>query len=118
VTFKNRAYGLILDLTQTPPAIVGPVSISTGANSRIAVDPHLNWAIATPGGIGSIGIVDLNRQTLNNITSLSRTSNVVTVTLQPSTTAQSQTPLAVQLNDTVYIQHVADGSGKSTDTIV
>src|SRR6267143_2597439 len=116
VTFKNRAYGLILDLTQTPPAIVGPVSISTGANSRIAVDPPLNWAIATPGGLGSIGIVDLNRQTLNNITSLSRTSNVVTVTLQPSTTAQSQTPLAVQLNDTVYIQRVADGSGKSTDT--
>lgn len=116
VTMQNKPYGLLLDLTQTPPAILGPVTISTGAKSHIAVDPHLNWAIATPGGIGSIGIVDLNRQSVNTITSLSRTTtnninSQVTVTVQLSTAAAPQEPLAVQLNDTVLIQGVtADAS--------
>ena len=116
VTMQNKPYGLLLDLTKTPPAILGPVTISTGAKSHIAVDPHLNWAIATPGGIGSIGIVDLNRQSVNTITSLSRTTtnninSQVTVTVQPSTAAAPQEPLAVQLNDTVLIQGVtADSS--------
>jgi hypothetical protein len=120
VTMQNKPYGLLLDLTQSSP-ILGPVTISTGANSRVAVDPQLNWAIATPGGIGSIGIVDLNQQSANTITSLSRTTtnninSQVTVTVQQSTAANPQEPLAVQLNDTVYIQHVTDTSGKSTDT--
>ena len=108
VTIQNKPYGLLLDLTQTPPAIIGPVSIGTGANSHIAVEPHLNWAIATPGGAGSIGIVDLNRQTVNNIASIARSSNVVTVTVQSSTSAAPQPPLAVQFNDSVLIQGVSD----------
>jgi DNA-binding beta-propeller fold protein YncE len=128
VTMQDRPYGLLLeyallpDLTQIPPVVIGPVTISTGPKSRVAVDPHLNWAIATPGGsvFGSIGIVDLDRQTVNNITSLSRatsgTADVVTVTVQTSTMAQPQPPLAVQIGDAVFIQHVTDTSGKSTDT--
>jgi YVTN family beta-propeller protein len=110
VTIQNRPYGLLLDVTQTPPVVLGPVTITTGANSRVAVEPHLNWAISTPGGIGSIGIVDLNRQTQNSITNMSRASNVVTVTVQASTTAAPQPPLAVHLNDTVFIQGVSDPS--------
>jgi len=111
ITIQNKPYGLLLDLTQSPPAILGPVTISTGANSRVAVDPQLNWAIATPGGIGSIGIVDLNQQSVNTITSLSRTTtnninSQVTVTVQPSTAAAPQEPLTVQLNETVLIQGV------------
>jgi DNA-binding beta-propeller fold protein YncE len=108
VTIQNKPYGLILDLTQSPPVIVGPVTISTGLNSHVAVEPHLNWAVATPGGIGSIGIVDLNRQTVNNVTSISRSNSVVTVTVQASTTAVPQPPLALVANDTVLIQGVSD----------
>ncbi|MCU1342905.1 MAG: Ig domain protein group 2 domain protein, partial [Candidatus Acidoferrum typicum] len=110
VTIQNRPYGLLLDVTQTPPVVLGPVSISTGANSRVTVDPHLNWAISTPGGIGSIGIVDLNRQNQNTITNISRTTQVVTVTVQ------SSPPLAVQLNDTVFIQGVLDSNGTPDPT--
>lgn len=120
VTLQDRAYGLVLDPNQSPP-VVGPVTITTGAKSHVTVEPHLNWAIATPGGlVGTIGIVDLNRQTANNITSLSRASNgtadVVTVTVQASNAQSPQPPLAVQIGDAVFIQHVADTSGKSTDT--
>jgi DNA-binding beta-propeller fold protein YncE len=111
VTLQNRAYGVLLDVTQTPPVVLGPVTISTGANSRVAVEPHLNWAIATPGGLGSTGIVDLNRQNVNTITNIARALNVVTVTVQASTTANPQSPLAVQLGDTVFIQGVLDSKG-------
>jgi DNA-binding beta-propeller fold protein YncE len=111
VTIQTRAYGILLDLSQPTPTVVGPVTISTGANSRVAVEPHLNWAIATPGGLGSIGIVDLNRQNVNNITNISRTTNVVTVTVQSSTAANPQSPIAVQLGDTVFIQGVLDSKG-------
>jgi len=111
VTIQNRAYGLLLDLAQPTPVVLGPVTISTGANSRVAVEPHLNWAIATPGGLGSIGIVDLNRQTVNHITNIARATNVVTVTVQASTSANPQPPVAVQLGDTVYIQGVLDSKG-------
>jgi DNA-binding beta-propeller fold protein YncE len=110
VAMKNQPYGLILDLTQTPPAILGPVTISTGANTHVAVEPHLNWGIATPGGLGSIGIVDLNRQTVNQIASIARATNVVTVTVQTSTGTAPQPPLDVQRGDAVLIQGVSDPS--------
>ena len=93
VAMNTKNYGLIIDLTLAPPAVIGTVSISTGPNSHIAVEPHLNWAIATPGLAGSVGIVDLNRQTTNNITSVSRTAGAVTVTVQPATPAIPQSPL-------------------------
>jgi DNA-binding beta-propeller fold protein YncE len=108
VAIQNRPYGLLMDLSQAPPAILGPVSINTGANPRVAVDPRLNWAIVSPGGLGTLGVVDLSRQTANTITTLSRTSNVVTATVQ---TASGTTPLQVQAGsnpDTVLIQGVSD----------
>ena len=110
VAMQQRNYGILMDVTQNPPVLIGPVSISTGPHTRVAVEPHLNWAIATPGLAGSVGIVDLNRQTTNNITGLSRTTNVVTVTIQPSTTAVPQSPLAVQSGDAVQIQGASDNS--------
>jgi DNA-binding beta-propeller fold protein YncE len=108
VAMQSRSYGILLDLTQSPPQFIGVVSISTGLQPRVAVEPHLNWAIATPGGgNSSLGIVDLSRQSTNAISTLSRTSNVVTVTIQ---TTSSSAPLAVQLNDAVLIQNASDSS--------
>jgi DNA-binding beta-propeller fold protein YncE len=37
------------------------LSFSTGVQPAIAVDPRLNWAVVTPGGSGTIGIIDLGR---------------------------------------------------------
>jgi DNA-binding beta-propeller fold protein YncE len=121
VAMQTKAYGLLMDVTQTPPVIVGPVTISTGADTRIAVEPHLNWALATPGGAGSVGIVDLNRQSVNQITNLSRTSivssNVVTVTVQPSTSPSPQPPLTVKPGDAVQIQGATDPSFNGIYTV-
>jgi DNA-binding beta-propeller fold protein YncE len=108
VAMQQKNYGVLVDLTVNPPAYVGIVSISTGPNTRVAVEPHLNWALATPGGLGSLGIVDLNQQSSNTITNISRTTNVVTVTVQSTA---SSPPLSVQVGDAVQIQNVQFSSG-------
>jgi DNA-binding beta-propeller fold protein YncE len=114
VAMNTRPYGLIVDLTsQSSPFIVGPVSIVTGLNTHVAVEPHLNWALATPGGTGTVSIVDLNRQTTNNIVSISRTTNVVTVTVQASTASVPQSPLSLVAGESIQIQNVSVGGDAS-----
>jgi DNA-binding beta-propeller fold protein YncE len=110
MNLKNSSthnYGLLIDLTLPTPAVTGVVTISTGGNSRVAVEPHLNWAVATPGGLGSLNVVDLGRQTTNQITSVSRSLGAVTI--QISTTSD-QPLLAIQVGDAVLIQGVTDSS--------
>jgi len=109
---SGAGYGVLMDMTPTPH-IAGVVSIGTGQKTRIAVEPHLNWAIATPGGLGSVGIVDLSLQSTNTITSVSRTSNVVQVTVQLDATTP---PLAIQQSDAVLIQGVSVSVKGTPDT--
>src|SRR5207245_8904652 len=71
--------GAILDLTQSPPALINVVNLNNGPKPHIAVSPRLNWALATPGAAGSLSIVDLGRQTVNSITSITCSSGVATV---------------------------------------
>ncbi len=117
VAMQQTNYGVLVDVTQNPPAYVGVVSISTGTNTRVAVEPHLNWALATPGSVGSLGIVDLNAQSTNTITALSRTNNgtanIVTVTVASTSTSPS---LSVVVGDTVEIQNVQFAAGTDPTT--
>ncbi len=103
VAMQQTNYGVLVDVTTNPPSYAGIVSISTGPTPRVAVEPHLNWALATPGGLGSVGIVDLNQQSSNAITAMSRTTNVVTVTVDSTASAP---PLSIQVGDAVEIQNV------------
>lgn len=105
VAMKQTNYGILVDLTSGLPTYDGIVSITSGPNTRVAVDPELNWAVATPGGQGSLGIVDLNQQSSNTITAISRTTNVVTVTVQ-SSSSSTVPPLSVQPGDAVQIQNL------------
>jgi len=72
---RNSTTGLastqatVIDLTAaTAGAVVlGTVGnattpISTGANPKVAVEPRLNWAIVTPGGIGPVTIVSFGER--------------------------------------------------------
>jgi YVTN family beta-propeller protein len=66
VTQQSTNLATILDLSTGTPVIVqqiggGLSSYSTGASPSVAIDPRLNWAIVTPGGGGSVNIVDLGR---------------------------------------------------------
>jgi hypothetical protein len=98
VAMQQKNYGVLVD--EDAQKYDGIVSISTGNNTRVAVAPELNWALATPGTLGSLGIVDLSAKSSNAIAAISRTSNVVTVTVQSTGTAPQ---LSVQAGDAVQI---------------
>jgi len=110
VTYQSTNNASLIDLTTSPPAVIAPVSISTGQSPQVAVEPRLNWAIVTPGGAGTLSIADLGRITMNAIAAAPngavRSNNVVTIT---TTTAHGLT-----LNEAVLITGVADASFNGT----
>ena len=83
-----------------PQCIVGIVNISTGANPRVAVSPKLNWALVTPGGLGSLAIVNLSQVSTNTIAlgssnGVSRSGGTVTVTTTSTHSLQVGQPVLI-----------------------
>ncbi|HEX2711251.1 MAG TPA: hypothetical protein VHM88_03375, partial [Candidatus Acidoferrales bacterium] len=113
ITYQSTNSGTLIDLTVNPPAVLGPVSISTGQSPQVAVEPRLNWAIVTPGGAGTLSIVDLGQMSTNAVAAAPsgavRSNNVVTIT----TTA----PHALVPNEAVLVTGVADASFNGTFTV-
>ncbi len=112
--------GAILDMNQVqnisgsvnlPAAGVNPVllnvaNISNGLNTRIAVSPRLNWALATPGGAGALSIVDLGRQTVNQISGI----GCVSGSSPPTVTVTATTVNSLQVGQPVLISGVSPAS--------
>ncbi len=109
VVYQNSTHADLLDLTLVPPAIVSTATITTGANPKATVEPRLNWAVVTPGGTGTISIVDLTQRNAVAIASSSRASGSSTIT-----TAASH---SFQVNQVVLISGMADASFNGVFTI-
>jgi DNA-binding beta-propeller fold protein YncE len=99
------------------PAISGIVTASTGQSPEIAVDPDLDWAAITPGGLGALTLVNLGRQNSEGIAAANastpgavRSSGTVTITTTATQFAQP--------GQSVLIQGVADTSFDGTYTVV
>jgi len=99
VAFASTNVGFIVNLDPTQPASVclpgqppastptycpiASVTLNTGSNPQIALEPRVDLAYVTPGGGGNLSVVDLQNvatQTRIGIASAARTSDVVTVT--------------------------------------
>jgi YVTN family beta-propeller protein len=112
VAYQATDTAVELDLTPLPssiPVVVGVVTASTGQSPEVAVDPQLNWAAITPGGLGALTLVNLSRQNTNPIAAASaatpgavRSGGTVTVT-----TTTNQT---LQVGQPVLISGIADAS--------
>jgi DNA-binding beta-propeller fold protein YncE len=76
----GAGFATILDMTQSPPAVIGVVQGSNGPSPHVAVSPKLNWALITPGGKGVLTIVDLARQSTNPISGIACSSGTATAT--------------------------------------
>ena len=66
VAFQSTNFAAIIDFSGGVPTYVQTISgvlasIGTGLKPAVAVDPRLNWAVITPGGSGTISIVDMGR---------------------------------------------------------
>jgi YVTN family beta-propeller protein len=125
IAYKGANFGVLLDTTNMnsatlnaatcstalvtlaePQCIAGIVNISTGANPRVAVSPKLNWALVTPGSLGSMAIVNLSQQSANAITNATSSDGVVTVTTALTHTLQVGQPVLItgftNPNETVF----------------
>ena len=99
VAFASTNVGFIVNLDPTQPASVclpgqppastptycpiASVTLNTGSNPQIALEPRVDLAYVTPGGGGNLSVVDLQHvatQARIAIASATRTSDVVTVT--------------------------------------
>jgi DNA-binding beta-propeller fold protein YncE len=77
------------------PILLNVVNINNGPQPHIAVSSKLNWALATPGGTGSLSIVDLGRQTTNQITTLSCSAGVVMANVSTIPALQAGQPVLI-----------------------
>lgn len=95
IAYSNTNVAAVVDLSTNPPNLVCVLGgsdasmanncattpntntrpVSTGPTPAIAVEPQLNWAVVTPGGSGSVTIVDLG--TPATATQIARVPNVI-----------------------------------------
>jgi DNA-binding beta-propeller fold protein YncE len=99
VAFASTNIGFIVNFDPTQPASVclpgqppastptycpiASVTLNTGSNPQIAIEPRVDLAYVTPGGGGTLSVVDLQHvatQSRIAIATAARTSNIVTVT--------------------------------------
>ncbi len=86
IAYSSTNIATIFDLSTNPPSLVCTLGgsdptmpnncstiansntkpVSTGPTPSIAVEPQLNWALVTPGGSGSVSIVDLGSDATTN----------------------------------------------------
>jgi DNA-binding beta-propeller fold protein YncE len=45
--------------SQTPPCVIAPISMTTGATPQVVLQPQAPFAYVTPGGSGTTSVVDL-----------------------------------------------------------
>lgn len=97
IAYSSSNIASIFDLSTSPPSLVCTMGgsdptmpnncavnansntppVSTGPTPSIAVEPQLNWAIVTPGGSGTVSIVDLGSSA--NANQVARVPNVLAV---------------------------------------
>ncbi len=114
IAYQSTNIGTLLDDTQNPPAIVGAVSMSTGRNPQVVIEPRLNWGMVTPGGAGVFSIVDLSRHNSNVIAA---TGGAVRVSSTAVSTITTTTPVGLIIGDAVLVSGVANPSFNGIFTV-
>ena len=112
VAFQSTNSAAIIDFSAGVPTFIETIAgvltpIGTGISPNVAVDPQLNWAVITPGGAGTITIVDLGRNAGPGVNpaDFGRTP-VVIASLGISTTVQG-----VSVNPTTHQALFTDPQG-------
>jgi DNA-binding beta-propeller fold protein YncE len=119
VALQSSNFAWIVDFSTgapgaNPKQIGGTLTpFSTGLNPTVAVDQRLDWAVVTPGGLGSVNIVDLGRLagTGGNSADLGRPAAVIAA-LTASTTIQG-----VGINQQTHTALLADPTGPANSVV-
>ncbi len=103
---QNISGSVTLPAAGVNPVLINVANISNGLNTRIAVSPRLNWALATPGGAGALSIVDLGRQSVNQISGI----GCISGSSPPTVTVTTTTVNSLQVGQPVLISGVSPAS--------
>lgn len=103
---QNISGSVTMPAAGANPVLINAANISNGLNTHIAVSPRLNWALATPGGVGALSIVDLGRQTVNQINGIGCVPGSSPPTVTVTTTAVN----SLQVGQPVLIAGVSPAS--------
>ena len=103
---QNISGSVTMPAAGANPVLINAANISNGLNTRIAVSTRLNWALATPGGVGALSIVDLGRQTVNQISGIGCVPGSSPPTVTVTTTAVN----SLQVGQPVLIAGVSPAS--------
>lgn len=115
IAYQSTNIGTFIDMTQNPPVIGGAVTLPTGLNPHVAVEPRLNWGIVTPGGAGVVSIIDFSRR---NPSVAIAASGAARVSATNTVTITTTTPISVLVGDAVLITGVGDNSFNGIQTVV
>ncbi|MFZ0922929.1 MAG: hypothetical protein WA020_07690 [Candidatus Acidiferrales bacterium] len=106
IAYSSSNIATIFDLSTSPPSLICTLGgsdptmpnncatvansntrpVSTGPTPSIAVEPQLNWAVVTPGGSGSVSIVDLGASATAN--QVARAPNTIATFVDISTSVR------------------------------
>ncbi len=113
IAYQSTNIGALVDLTQTPPAFIGAVTLATGANPQVAMMPALNWGLVTSGGVGVLSIVDLQQHNSNTIAA----GGAVRVSATSTVTITTTLPHSLVSGDAVLVTGVTDASINGVFTV-
>jgi len=103
---QNASGAVTLPAAGANPLLIDVVNINNGVNTHVAVSPRLNWALVTPGNVGALSIVDLGRQTVNQISAIGCIASSSPPTVSVTTTAVN----SLQVGQPVLISGVSPSS--------
>jgi DNA-binding beta-propeller fold protein YncE len=94
IAYSNTNIGFIADINpanrantsecllsgQHPPCVTSSVTLSTGQYPQVVLEPRTHLAYVSPGGAGSMSVVDLTHKSASvGIATATRAANVVTI---------------------------------------
>ena len=122
LVYQGSSVSTIIDLTAATPAVKSTGQIqTTGLFPQVAIDPLLNWGMVTPGGNGTLSIVDLGRngQTIVFAIAIPSSNGAVrsngTVTIV--TNGGNGSITALTTGESVVVAGVDDASFNGTFTV-
>lgn len=116
VAYYGSSTVSMIDLNTMAVTATGQIP-TTGANPQVAIDTRLNWGIVTPGGSGTVSVVDLGRSARNVVSVIDVPSSNGAVRKDGTVTITTAAAHGLTAGQKVVIAGVDDSSFDGTFTV-
>jgi YVTN family beta-propeller protein len=109
LAYQNSSTATIIDLDKLAVSATGQIP-TTGSNPQVTVEPRFNWGIVTPGGNGSMSVVDLTGLGRSVVSLIAVPSSNGAVRKSGTVTITTTDTLSVTTGQSVDVEGVNDAS--------